>query len=176
MNLSRTERWTLSNQYKILEQLAELRKDDAEVEHCKDAQHVLSQGFVREYDDLAKGIYGDQETLSEEGCLEVFKILAMFDDLQRFYSQLQTTDRVGIAEPWTSFPGFHGNTEGKQLSYAMYFCRDPNTYKGLDRSNNFDSHLPESLNRYRKMMQELENSADRNNLTKEDLIRITNVK
>ncbi|VTR90985.1 Uncharacterized protein OS=Vibrio sp. AND4 GN=AND4_07959 PE=4 SV=1: YfbU [Gemmata massiliana] len=152
MQLTRTERWILSNQYQILEQLATLRKNDDEVSHYRSAQEALGCGYANEYGDLAIGICEDKDILSVDECREVIKILGMFNDIQYAYSQLDEANREGISEHFASeFPGFCGNSEGKQLGYARYFCARPHVFTQLNRPDDLDSHAP-LLPLYRLML------------------------
>jgi len=51
MNLSRVERWILSNQFKILERL-----NPGEADYYRRASEALEWGFTREYRQLAQHV------------------------------------------------------------------------------------------------------------------------
>jgi uncharacterized protein YfbU (UPF0304 family) len=167
MKLSRTERWILANQFRILEKLY---PDEAD-SYAK-SRETLECGYELHYRDLAEPVY--EEGLSEEGCNEVIEIMAMFESLKRAYEGL--SDKSEINEWEIKFAGFDGNNEGSQMAYARYFC----TYRGerftsIDKGDNFNSHIP-TLAMYRRMMDEWRNSRDKYNLSKEDILRIASAR
>lgn len=174
VNLSRTERWILHNQYQILEQLARMRNDEQDVEHCQQAQEAIGCGYQREYAEYAQGVLAD--TMDDAACKEVVDILEMFDNIRHTFSRLAPADQTGIDKHWTTFPGFDGNTESKQLGYVRHFCHDPKTFEHFSRAGNFDSHFNGGLELFRRMLKEWVKSVNKRDLTKEDLVRITNVK
>ena len=166
MKLSRVERWILSNQYRILEQIY-----PNEADSLARQRRVLEEGFELEYNWIAQHIYEDQDTLSSEECKEVIQILSMFSAIKRTYEALD--DKSGIDEWTTKFAGFDGNTETSQLAYARHFCEgDGGRFKDLDRGDALNSHAP-ALDAYRRLLGEWEQSQDKINLSKDDLIRIT---
>ena len=68
MHLSRTERWLLANQYRILEALV-----PDEADWFRKARTVVEEGFAGEYEDICKFVYRDEYTRSEDGCHEVIQ-------------------------------------------------------------------------------------------------------
>jgi uncharacterized protein YfbU (UPF0304 family) len=169
MTLTRTERWIISNQFHILEILS-----PKEAQHFANGREALECGYELEYEELCQNIYKEGDTLSNEACEEVINILDMFDNLKRCFDALPP--KSGIEEGRVKFPGFDGNHETKQMAYARYFCdgRTPR-FTDLPRANNFNSHM-QSLPRYRSMLHEWERSTDKNNLTKDDILRIVSAK
>lgn len=147
MELTRSERWILSNQYRMLEKLF---PDDAD--HYAEARNILERGYEYDYDRLAVHIYDERNATTEEESTEVIEILAMFDSLKQSYNKL--SDNADITEGTIQFSGFDGNNEGKQMAYARFFCeRDGGRFTNLERGDNFNSHLP-MLARYRRMLAE----------------------
>lgn len=66
MKLSRTERWMLSNQYRILEALY-----PADAGSYARHREALESGYELHYDWMIGSIYDDKDTLSSEDCREV---------------------------------------------------------------------------------------------------------
>ncbi len=165
MQLTRAERWILSNQYRILEALY-----PKEAEYLAYGRKALECGYELEYDGLAEAVYEDSHCLSSEGCEEVLDILQMFSSLKDSYEALE--DKSGIDVNAMTFRGFSGNDEGKQMAYAHYFCgKDGGRFTDLERGDNFDSHFP-YLDVYRRMLREWHNSDNKYQLSKEDIARI----
>lgn len=156
MQLTKTERLILSNQYRILEKLY-----PDEAEQFAIHRTAIENGFAPHYEPE----FLDDE-LSEEGCREVRDILEMHQQLKTAYERLD--DISDVEQYLVKFEGFDGNNESKQLRYAQYFINELGRYPELDANN---SHAL-SLDRYRKMLQEWNASSDKRQLTKEDIVRI----
>jgi uncharacterized protein YfbU (UPF0304 family) len=164
MTLSHTERWILSNQFRILEILD---KDNAE--HWARAKEVIDRGYEGEYESVSQDV--DPDVVTEDQCREVLDILLMFQSLHRAYEDLP--DKSEIEESRIKFAGFDGNNEGAQWAYTMYFCNlDGGRFTSLERGDNFNSHWP-VLDHYRAMLSEWEKSQNKRQLSKEDVLRIT---
>lgn len=165
MQLSRTERWMLANQYKILEALY-----PDEAAYYEKSRTALERGYEMEYPWLCEHIY--EETLSVEECREVLDILEMFSNLKYSYEKLQ--DKSGIDEYRISFSGFDGNNEGAYLDYADHYCNreDDIRYPELGFPKDLNSHAP-LLGGYRRMLEEWRTSKDKLHLSKTEIIRIT---
>jgi uncharacterized protein len=169
MKLSRVERWILANQYLIMEKV-----EPDEAAYYAKAREAIQDGYEFEYDQLAQGILDEPHTMSDAECREVIDILAMFSALRDSYDAL--TDKSGIDEGLIKFIGFSGNDETKQMGYANYFCNSRNAFQNLDRTHDFNSHMP-LLPYYRKMLVEWkkEGNLRPDNLSKEAIGRITSV-
>jgi len=162
MKLTRTERWILSNQFAIL---AALYPDETEM--YKEMRQVVDHGYEMSYEWISTHISDDKDTMSEAECLEVLDILGMFTAIKDTYNRLQDTS--GINDLWIKFIGFDGNNEGKFLGYTHFLVEVQGKFPEIDHIN---SHAP-MLPGYRQMLAEWKQSKDRQNLTKDDLIRIT---
>ena len=85
------------------------------------------------------------------------------------------TDEPEIA---ISFHGFDGNSETQQMSYAKFYIDELHRFTELTeiaQSPDYNSHYPTS-ERYRLMLDEWNRCTDRNNLTREEIERIINVR
>lgn len=165
MQLSRTERWILSNQYRILELL-----DQENAESHRNAREALDDGFEMYYGWLCEHVLDGEEVVTEEESKYVIDVLDMFNAMQQAYDDL--ADRSGIDTVFLTFPGFSANYEGKFLRFARYFCRERNAYESLRKSGDgLDSHMPTD-DFYPRMLKAWKQSANTHDLSKADLIRI----
>jgi|SRR5216683_2620984 len=165
------ERLILSNQYRILEQLyPKERKDFAK------AREIFEEGYESEYGSVTGHITDDKDVITPEISHEVHDILTMFEQLARVYKGLK--DKAGISKDSLAFAGFDGN-DPLEIKYMVY------TRRLLDKKQRMryatsvtraddggNSHTPR-LQQYREMVRKWQASANRNELTKEDIIRIT---
>lgn len=166
MKLTRVERWILSNQYRILEQL-----HPQEGDWYSRSREALEQGYEREYDRIAQFVYADKDCMPVEQGVEVFEILLMFCELLDAY---QTLDDTSIDPGYIRFRGFDGNNEAAHLAYCRYLCEDErNTrFRRLERGDDYNSHMP-LLDNYRRMLADWrERGGGRRQLTKDDVIAI----
>jgi uncharacterized protein YfbU (UPF0304 family) len=99
---------------------------------------------------------------------EAREMFAMFCALRRSYDALP--DKSGIDESQITFDGFDANDD-EEYEYLQVAHRLASISRDIQA---FDSHFPR-LRGYRMMMQAWRGSRDRENLTKEDIIRIINV-
>ena len=146
MKLSRSERWILSNQYRILEKL---QADETEVAYFRRCREVIDSGYEIEYGWIADYIVDEEQCLTREDCKEVLEILDMHRDLKYSYGEL--ADKTGIDEADIFFGGFDGNSEVKMLGY-LHHLRKEGKYDMLDPGqDDFNSHIS-MLGAYRGML------------------------
>jgi uncharacterized protein len=160
VNLTRIERWMLSNQYRILEALY----PDQAKELAKD-RLAIERGYELNYDDFTQHIDHDAPTVQE--CEEVSEILEMFRCLKL------AKDKPEDLGSLLGFQGFDGSTEATQMRYAEYCCKTLGLFEDLGLKSNFNSHA-ESLGRYRRMLIEWRGSSNVYELTRDDIMRIAN--
>ena len=169
MELSRVERWILSNQFRILEALY-----PDEADYHRQNREAIERGFALHYNEAAQHVCDDEDAIPHEECGEVVAILGMFSAIKRSYDLME--DKSGIEAWTTSFSGFDGISETNQMTYARYFCgRNGGIFSELDKGDDFNSHAP-TLDSYRRMLSEWANSDNKPQLSKEELIRITNAR
>jgi len=165
MDLSESERLILSNQYRILEHLYP-EEAGTFAEHRK----IVEDGYTLNYEEISRHIF---DGLSMEECREVLDILSMHSVLHFSYQGLD--DKEGIT---IRFSGFDGNSETKQMSYTRFYIEELHRFAELieiAQSDDFNSHHP-TLRRYRLMLGEWNQCTDKNNLTREEISRIINVR
>ncbi len=164
MGLSRTDRLILANQYRLL---ALLDKPDADT--YNKYVEILREGFETEYSHFFQEI--DEDILISADAHEVFEVMNMFRALKYGYQNLD--DKSGIDSYPITFHGFSGNDEGKQWAYAQYLQANQR-YTDIGEGD-LNSHSPE-MDTYRRMLPEWQKSADKFELTKEDIQRILAVR
>jgi uncharacterized protein YfbU (UPF0304 family) len=140
MKISLNDRIILANQYRILELL-----DQDSAGHHSNLRKALEDGYTLHYKDLAGG-FGTE--LGEEECREVISILQMYRALSSSYEHL--TDKGEISPQQVEFPGFDGNDETKQFSYAGYLVDDLGNWREF-QGRDLNSHFA-MLPRYRNML------------------------
>jgi len=160
MELSRKDRLILANQYRLLALL-----DKREAATYNRYVEILENGFEVEYENILQQI--DEDVLTVEQAREVFDVMNMFRALKHNYDQLE--DKEGINNYPITFHGFSGNDEGKQWSFARYLQANQR-FTDIGEGD-LNSHGPE-LDTYRRMLPEWHKSADKFDLTKDDILRI----
>ncbi len=135
--LSRLERLTLVNQFKIL---AALHPDEAE--DYKDLTTIFERGYASLY---SKAFQSMSSEVTKEISKEVFDILSMHRTL---FDSVQRLEDKGDLEKRIKFFGFDANNESEHLSFATFFTKDGRTF---EESKVFNSHMP-TLERYRRML------------------------
>jgi uncharacterized protein YfbU (UPF0304 family) len=165
MKLSRTERWMLSNQYRILELL-----DKENADSHRDSQEALDSGYEMCYEQLCEHVYDDKHGLPAEECAYVLDVMSMYDALQHAYDRLD--DKTGIEPRSFVFLGFDGNSEGPYMAFARYYSKRYGAFVNLRKgSDGFNSHMP-TYNMYHRMIAAWVETGKKHNLTKDDLTRI----
>jgi hypothetical protein len=164
MKLTTVERLTLLNQYRILEKVD---PDNASV--YKEATEILRSGYTLEYwSALMNGI--DPDEMSEDDCREVIDILSLYRALKK---ALRDLPEGTLAAKDAEFPGFDGNEESKHFAYTKFLIEDQHKF---GESQALNSHWPGNLQRYRARVAAWKESADKWELTAEDVKRILSQK
>lgn len=162
MKLTRTERWILVNQYRILERL-----DPENAEYYKEARAILEEGYELLYEDIDASIFRDEHVMSSEDCTEVIDILAMFDALQHSYDALP--DKSTIEDWKINFVGFDGNNETAQMAFARFYSSyREGRFVGLRHVEDFNSHAP-TLDRYRRMLRRWQKLGQSHSLSEQEI-------
>jgi uncharacterized protein YfbU (UPF0304 family) len=144
MKLSRTERWILANQYRIL---ARLHPESAAT--YNDYAKALERGYTKVIERLGDRIRRDDTNQAESE--EVDAILALYDLLQRGYRTLD--DREALEEETLRFLGFDADTEADYLGYAHFAIASERRYPQLFTAGDLNTKTP-MLRRYRRMLEE----------------------
>jgi len=80
------------------------------------------------------------------------------------------TDKTGIDATELSFEGFDGNNEGRHYAYTLFVINDQGRW-AESKKPDLNSHMP-MLDRYRSMLKRWRQSADKHQLSKDDVVRI----
>ena len=133
MELTKTERVILANQYQIL---ALIDKENA------DAYDAVREALEDNYPLAYEAIFDHfSDGLTTDECGFVNEVLAMYDALQR--------TKVGD----THFPGFDGNNETMHMAYARYIRKREGRFDYLKTGTpDLNSHFP-SIDGYRRMLE-----------------------
>lgn len=164
MELSKKDRYIISNQLKILSKLY-----PSEAYEYENQRKAVEYGYSLNYSGIFENIFDE---MSKEECQEVIDILNMYRAITFSYQNL--SDNSGIEEYYLKFQGFDGNNETDQYSYTCYFILDLNRFQELKYDLEYpdlNSHSP-MLNKYRKMLDVWKGCNNKNKLTKEDVINI----
>jgi uncharacterized protein YfbU (UPF0304 family) len=165
LKLSRIERFTLSNQFKILEALY-----PSDAEYYRNHRKAIEEGYELHYPWMLEHIYDDG--LSESQCREVLDILQMYR------SMYFAIDKHGLPKhlhdyKWP-FPGFDGNNEGSLMSYVRYFIEDLDRYPELRDGKDycdFNSHTP-MLDVYKEMLGKWRAMSSRHELSIDQVVEL----
>lgn len=164
MELSKKDRLIIANQLKILAKLYPSESNEYE-----NQRKAIESGYSLNYSGIFDSIYDE---MSKEECQEVIDILNMYRAITFSFQKLK--DKVDIDEYYLKFQGFDGNNETDQYSYVCYFVIDLNRFQELKYGLEYpdlNSHSP-MLEKYRKMLEVWKESYNKNQLTKEDIIKI----
>jgi len=157
MNLTKTERLILANQYRILEILVPVEADDYRQKH-----DIVRQGYAGHYSQLDQWFY---EEMSVERCSEIRQILDMFRALTN-----ARTRGLEVSGDKLAFVGFDGNDEGEEFGYVTFLVETLHRWDEL-KTSDLNSHWP-MLPRYRAMVSAWEASGEKFELTQQDIDRI----
>lgn len=160
MKLSRTERWILANQYRIL---AAISPDDRDsYEKYADA---LEEGYSAYIDQMAEHIYDERDIVTDEQCSFVLQTMSMYEALQRGFEQHGPQT---VRETEVRFPGFDGNNETPLMGYARFVIDREHRFTHLDRNHDLNSHMP-SVDMYRRMLDRWQALGEKYDLTEAEM-------
>ncbi|OSM09687.1 hypothetical protein BTH38_29365 [Bacillus toyonensis] len=167
MEISKTERLILMNQYLILEKL--YTEDE---NRYKSLRIALEKGYTKNYHDVSSEL---NEELSKGECEFVNEVLKMYEALTRSYNRLQ--DNEGIDEKRLKFKGFDLNSEEAKYAdyahYCMHILRLYNDVKSDYESEAYDSHT-RMTSKYENMLAVWESTGDKIYLNVQDIENIIN--
>jgi hypothetical protein len=162
MKLSRTERWVLANQYRIM---AALYPDQGAT--YRSYAEALERGYANAIDRFSAHVVRDDTSHKESD--EVDEILDLFYALQRSFRTME--DPYGIDDWRLHFPGFDRKTEEDYLGYAHFSLSHEGRYPNLTSAPTLDTGRP-MLRDYRRMVEEWKKRGGSNQLDREDVVAI----
>jgi uncharacterized protein YfbU (UPF0304 family) len=152
--LSKFDRMRIANQFRILEKISD--SDYEAKQHALNAE-IFERGYTYLYSN-ALDSYWDE--MSTEDAQEVIQILDLYRALTFSVERLAEKERGDLLER-VKFPGFDGNYESSQLSFAQFFCQEMDRYKELQIENSHHS----TLKSYRAQLEKWNDFGQENPLT-----------
>ncbi len=166
MDLNEKERLQFYYQLKILEKLYP-------EENYTDLRIAVENGYELHYSWLTQEL---NDGLTKEQCTEVIEILSMYRSI--FYSYDRLDNKNDIDNDKIYFPGFDGNNETAQMSYAEYFINKLGRFKEIEEysNNSYNSHA-RYIPTYKKMLNIFINSKkdSGNIMSKNQLIKLLEI-
>ena len=144
MQLTRSERWILSNQYRLLEAL---HPEDAD--HYRKVREALESGDTTLIASYSAFIRQTHPPLSEDDRSLVAATLSLYRALQTSYTALE--DPTGVEAEALQLPGFAAETEGGFGEHARFLIESETQFAELDRKDDLVSPGP-ALPGYRRML------------------------
>jgi len=138
----------------------------------RDDAQAYEDEYAREHgcEEISTHIFDE---LSKEECGEVLNILSMHSALHQSAQALNDEPAISIR-----FHGFDGNNETKQMAYTRFYIDELHRFAELieiAQSPDYNSHYL-TLRRYRLMLDEWNGCEDKNNLTRDEINRIFDVR
>jgi hypothetical protein len=122
------------------------------------------------------GIFHGSEP-TDEMVQEVCEIWDMWRSLERSYQSLSPEDKERVkkqAEPfgeYVQFRGFDGNNEGHYGCIARFLVEEMGRYREF-KGRDMDSHMPLSLETYRRMLEAYKPLRASRDLTSSEIVKI----
>ncbi len=160
MKLSRFERLSLINQFKIIQLLDPKNSKDYESN-----LEILRNGYEGLYEDVLSEV---QSSLSEEATSFVYDTLHMFQSIH--YYCIDNSADPNTTKYHSKFDGFDGNNETQYYGIANWLIQNEKMYPDLSKCM-MNSHS-ERLDIYQAMVKEWKLCPNKNVLTSSDLQKI----
>jgi uncharacterized protein YfbU (UPF0304 family) len=135
LNLTDVERRILINQSRILAALYPLKA--AEFERTIE---ILSEGYQEAWEDVVLG--GLKTPYPKEEMNFIYRVLEMYDWLQKSYYALSFEEKVCFQEKALVFPGFDPKTEARQLAYSRFLMGNLDRFAFMEVVNPFTAPHP----------------------------------
>ncbi len=148
MKLSKAERYSLSNQLRILEALYPDEAEDLAVQ-----REALERGYEFIYEMNISQTIDDDDIMSTDECKEVWDTMDMFLSIDR---TIEALGSEGLEDfHLIRFAGYDGNNESKFMAFASYTVERLKrfTHLPLREPDYFNSHMP-MRDAYQRMLSE----------------------
>lgn len=135
--LSRLDRYSISNQLRILEALY-----PDEAEHYAVQREAIENGYEMLYQWHMDYIYDGDDKMSVEESKEVWDTMDMFDSIDRSLKKMSPGE---IEEKlFTKFRGYDGNNETKFMAFAAFTVERLKRFEYLpmEKKGYWNSHMP----------------------------------
>lgn len=139
VNLTRLDRYNISNQLRILEALY---PDEAKDFALK--REAIERGYEMLYGWDMDHIYDGDDIMTVEESKEVWDTMDMFDAIDRSLKNLHLDPNILDGLPLKQFAGYDGNNETKFMSFAAFTVErlERFTYLPMARKGYWNSHTP----------------------------------
>ncbi len=162
--LTKYQRLSLLNQYKILQKFAKSQGNDDEAKEYERLEDIVANGYVEEYEELFSDL---QDEFSKEESLFVWDTLRMYSAIYLSYKNLKNPaiDKFKIY-----FWGFDSNEEWYYMDFCKHALINLKCFDELTEGNrvDFNSHS-RRWKRYREMLDKWENIGEKTILTEEEI-------
>lgn len=168
MELTKTERVMLMNQYRILSHL-----DPDNKSNYDEKIEVLQSGYKIFYSML-------DELISDEMMIEasdlVLQTLSIYRQIE-FYKKKNPTDKEIIDHPSSVFAGFDGNHESQYYAFARFVIETQNKYEEQKKywreTDGLNSHSS-MVDKYSRMIEAWKSDGTDYNFSRERILKILN--
>lgn len=164
--LTKFERLSLVNQYRILESL-----EPENAEHHRLLAEIFEEGYTGEY---RRAFESFSEEFTPEETTDVLDTLSMYQALQRGFHEFTEAEREGIDQGALEFRGWDGNEpdDARKAAFAEFLTK-AGRWATLRKKcgDDFNSHMP-NFEQYDRMLYVWRAAVDRHELTASEVKRI----
>ena len=162
--LTEYERLNLLNQYKILRDLAEIKKDEDSVKYYDELATIVSEGYVLDYGQLTEEL---NDEFPETECSFVWDTLSMNRAIHDSYNKIRNPQ---ISKEEIRFDGFDGNEEFRYYNLCNHIILTLKHFSEQteDGRRDFNSHFRRCA-KYREMLNKWQSMGKPYNLSESDI-------
>lgn len=140
MNLSKTERYLISNQLRILIALdrndANTNDTNTPAANSNEAYLIaIENGYEYEYTEIMANIYENSDALTSSECNEVQETLLMFRVINKAMDKFPASNFTSFNNKY--FDGYDGNHESKFSAYAAYIINIKKLFEEQHKGKDF---------------------------------------
>ena len=162
MNLSKTERLILMNQFKILQKIDNNNK----LKHIENFE-IIKYGYEREYNNLLNETF-ELDKLSESDCNEVINILNMYTWLIQTWINLPEEEKKEILKEKILYPGIDSQEKPEKCYYSKFCLKTLNRFSFIQehsKNPDFESHYCN----YKKLLEMLQTYQNKNKTNEKEI-------
>ena len=167
MKLSKLDRVSLINQYKIL---AVLNKD--EQSYYEELIEILENGYEIFYSLIDSWISDDMSEADGSFVIEILNLYRAIEDVKGSSGNAEI-----IAHPYSFFHGFDGNNEAEYLVFSRFLIEKQGKFREqvhyFSKNDNLNSHMP-MKDKYKRMLNAAQTIDNIWNLSVQEALTILN--